>query len=68
MSSTVKYASFFVRLWWRRPPHEDAATAEWHGEVEHVQTGMKWQFDNIDDLLAFLSRQFTHPGTWHPGE
>ncbi len=68
MSSTVKYASFFVRLWWRRPPHADAATAEWHGEVEHVQTGMKWQFDNIDDLLAFLSRQFTHLGTWHPGE
>ncbi len=68
MTYPVEYASFFVRLWRSHHAEEDTSMGEWHGEVEHVQTGMKWEFDNVDELLAFLARQFAHPSTWHPAE
>ncbi len=67
-TSVVEYASFFVRLCRRRSPGADTSPAEWHGEVEHVQTGMRWEFDNAEDLLAFLTQKVTHPSTWHTAE
>ncbi len=29
----------------------------WHGEVEHIQSGRRWAFGTVDELLAFLRKQ-----------
>jgi hypothetical protein len=29
------------------------------GEVEHIQTGRRWGFSTLDELLSFLRRQVT---------
>ncbi len=60
----VEYASYLVRFW-RRPSGVDDSTSEWHGEVEHIQTGRKWQFDRAADLLDFLRRCAFHLEAWH---
>jgi len=30
---------------------------DWQGEVEHIQTGERWTFGTLDELLGFLRRQ-----------
>ncbi len=51
------YISFLIRLW-REPASELAGqSAGWQGEVEHIQSGRKWKFCNLDDVLTFLRRQ-----------
>ena len=35
---------------------------DWHSEVEHVQTGERWAFDTLEELLAFLPEE-TGKGT-----
>lgn len=47
-----RYASFLVRMW-QEPGDEDHA-AGWRGSVEHVQTGEKRFFNNLESLLAYL--------------
>ena len=57
------YLSFLVRLW-REPASElPGQTADWQGEVEHIQTGERWEFGTLDGLLSFLRRQVTAPET-----
>lgn len=53
MFRTAKYVSFMVRLWC-----DDQAQPEgcWHSEVEHVQTGERWQFDDLKQSLHFLAQ------------
>jgi len=29
----------------------------WQGEVEHIQSGQRWTFSTLDELLGFLRRQ-----------
>ncbi|MFQ3662884.1 MAG: hypothetical protein SNJ69_10880 [Chloroflexaceae bacterium] len=29
----------------------------WHGEVEHIQSGGRWTFSSPDELLGFLRQQ-----------
>jgi hypothetical protein len=41
-----------VRLWSK--PNGDAG---WHSEVEHVQSGQRWTFKRLGDLLDFLHQQ-----------
>jgi hypothetical protein len=31
-------------------------SADWHGEVEHIQTGERWTFDTLEDMLGSLRR------------
>lgn len=52
MISASKYVSFMVRLW-----RDDQAQPQdcWHSEVEHVQTGERWQFDDLKQSLHFLT-------------
>jgi len=62
------YASFLVRLW-REPTLElpEPATG-WQGEVEHIQSGQRWEFDTVDEVLNFLRRQVTALGSgWLAG-
>ncbi len=65
MPSTVKYASFLVRLWRRCPPDASTPVGEWHGEVEYIQTGMKCEFNEMEELLKFLTQCTAYPSTWH---
>lgn len=56
------YASFMVRLW--RAPVEKGTDREgtvWMGEVESVQTGRTWRFQDVDALSAWLVMQLADP-------
>ena len=62
MSMPIEYASFLIRLWRERGLERQGPSAEWHSEVEHIQTGQRWSFDTLDELLDFLRRQAEGPG------
>lgn len=47
----AKYESFLLRLW-----QKDGATT-WHGEIESIQTGQKWQFDSLEIIITILQAQ-----------
>ena len=52
------YASFMVRLW--RDPTVTAGPEQepvWVGELESIQTGHTWQFQDLEPLLALLATQ-----------
>jgi hypothetical protein len=53
------YKSFLVRLW-RDHPGDDRP-GDWHGEIEHVQTGARWSFSTLCELLAFLHQAVVVP-------
>ena len=58
----LDYASFMVRLW--RAPVEKGTDREgtvWMGEVESVQTGRTWRFQDVDALSAWLATQLADP-------
>jgi hypothetical protein len=44
--------SFLVRLW--RDRSGDDQPGAWQGEVEQIQTGTRWSFGTLGELLAFL--------------
>lgn len=54
----VVYLSFLVRVWYTPTPEGGV----WMGEVEHIQSGRRWQFDNLHDMVNFLS----HPESLLP--
>jgi hypothetical protein len=47
-----EYQSFLVRLWCNKA--DDEVQSTWCGEIEHIQSGKRWNFGNLDALLAFL--------------
>jgi hypothetical protein len=55
------YVSFLLRLW-RDQPTDDRRGA-WHGEIEHIQTGARWGFSTLSDLIAFLHQAMVAPHT-----
>lgn len=62
MSSSIEYASYLIRLWREAiPPFrgegKKGEVFEWHGEVEHIQSGRCWTFGSLDEVLAFLRQQ-----------
>ena len=66
MSTSIEYASFLIRVWRETGPRCDAleecvAPQDWQGEVEHIQTGERWSFSTLDELLGFLRRQTENP-------
>jgi hypothetical protein len=61
MATPTKYASFLVRLWREGDPQLSAPTAGWQGEIEHIQSGQRWTFNTLDELLDFLHRQAEEP-------
>ena len=44
---------FIVRLWCE-PREIDGAPLEWRGVIEHVPTGRRHFFRDLDDILAFI--------------
>lgn len=49
----VVYLSFLVRVWYTPTPEGGV----WMGEVEHIQSGRRWQFNHLQDIGEF----FSHP-------
>jgi hypothetical protein len=52
MEAEQRYVSFLVRLW-QEPGDEEHGTG-WRGSVEHVQTGEKRYFSDMESLMAYL--------------
>lgn len=50
---TVEHHSFLVRIW-RETTKSLAPLGEWHGEVQHIQSGCRWTFDSIEEYLALI--------------
>ena len=60
------YDSFLVRFWHTQPGQEQGY--RWCGEIEHIQSGVRWDFTTLRDLLAFL-QQVAAPqanSSWQP--
>jgi hypothetical protein len=53
----VPYLSFLIRLWFESSLPAAASAPEWHAEVEHIQSGRRWAFDSLDELLEFVRQQ-----------
>ena len=63
MAPSIQYASFLIRLWRERNMDVARATVDWQSEVEHIQTGERWSFGTLDELLAFLRDEAGDGGT-----
>ena len=61
MPTSIEYASFLIRVWREQNPERGEPTADWCGEVEHIQSGQRWTFSTLDELLGFLRRQTENP-------
>jgi hypothetical protein len=62
------YASFLIRMWRETSPDTLPDMPACRAQVEQIQTGQKWGFDDLNDLLAFLRRRWEEiesPG-WRP--
>ncbi len=57
MSVPIQYASFLIRVWRENKTGEASPSADWHAEVEHIQSAHYWAFVTTEDLLSFLKRQ-----------
>lgn len=57
MASPTAYASFLVRMWRECDPERSEVVSDWHGEVEHIQSGQRYTFRTLDETLSFLRRQ-----------
>jgi len=53
MAPTLQYASFLIRLWRQESADLVEHPVEWQSEVEHIQTGDRWSFGSLDELLAW---------------
>jgi hypothetical protein len=51
------YASFLLRLWSESSLPASAPAPDWHAEIEHIQSGERWTFDSLEELLEFLQQQ-----------
>jgi hypothetical protein len=65
MMAAKVYISFLIRLWREGEPELPEGTTEWQGEVEHIQSGRRWAFSALDELLGFLRRQAEDPNVLH---
>jgi hypothetical protein len=61
MPPSLQYASFLIRLWRHVGGDPLEPPAGWHSEAEHIQSGERWDFETLDQLLDFL-RQETEAG------
>ena len=61
MTAATTYVSFLIRLWREESLVIPEATANWQGEVEHIQTGRRWTFSTLHELLSFLRWQAEDP-------
>jgi hypothetical protein len=53
-SARQEYASFLIRMWRELDPAPPAEEAEWHGEIEHIQSGQQSTFASVTELYELL--------------
>ena len=56
-SASIEYTSFLVRLWREVGDERLVLPTAWQAEVEHIQTGERWRFETLEQLLDFLGQQ-----------
>jgi len=61
----IEYASFLVRLWREAGSDATELLTDWCSEVEHIQSGQRWNFSALDELLDFLRREVEKPDILH---
>ncbi len=63
MSQNIEfaYASFLIRLWRQIDPVNGADSLDWQSEVDHIQSGQRWKFSTVDELLSFLRQRTEEP-------
>lgn len=64
MANSIEYASFLVRLWREKSIEEPAPPGGWHSVVEHIQTGERYDFDTLEELLDFLRQNASGREAW----
>lgn len=57
MTTSIEYASFLIRLWRRVGGDPLGPSADWHSEVEYIQTGERWDFATLEELFDFLRQE-----------
>ena len=57
----IEYASFLIRLWREAGADTAVLLTDWCSEVEHIQTGQRWAFSTLDELLEFLRQELEQP-------
>ena len=57
----VTYLSFLVRLWHEPNTESPVQPTRWKSEVEHIQSGQRWTFETLDEVLNFLRQQVPDP-------
>jgi hypothetical protein len=55
------YASYLVRLWRESNTEPAEMTADWQGELQHIQSDQRWSFSTVDELLGLLRQQVEDP-------
>jgi hypothetical protein len=59
MTAHLQYASYLIRLW--RMSKQAGTPAAWQSEIEHIQSGKRWNFQSLEELEAFLHQRATEP-------
>ena len=52
-----RYHSFLIRLWFE--DRDDEEGAEWHIELESIQSGQKYRFPDLEAMLSFFREQIS---------
>jgi hypothetical protein len=61
VTASATYMSFLVRMWQEHSPNLPETMADWHSEVEHIQSGQQWVFHTLETLLCFLQEMADDP-------
>ncbi len=61
MTPPMTYLSFLVRLWHEPNTESSVQPTHWKGEVEHIQSGQRWTFETLDEVLSFLRQRVSNP-------
>lgn len=54
MESFEEHANSFVVRLWQEPREIEGAGPEWRGQIEHVQSGERVYFRNLDKMVGFI--------------
>jgi hypothetical protein len=58
----IEYTSFLIRLWREASADATASLTDWCSEVENIQSGQRWTFRTLDELLDFVRQKVEKPG------
>jgi hypothetical protein len=56
-----EYASFLIRMWREVDPAAPGSVVEWHGEIEHIQSGRRYTFETLDEVADLLHESSETP-------